>query len=74
MVAVRLPVELENELQAIAVQTGRTKSYYMIEALRRYLEDMQDRFVLEGALKEFYEGDQKTYTSQEVATELGIAL
>jgi RHH-type rel operon transcriptional repressor/antitoxin RelB len=74
MIAVRLPGELEMELQTIAAKTGRTKSYYVIEALRRYLEDMQDRFVLEGALKEFYEGDQKTYTSQQVAAELGITL
>jgi RHH-type rel operon transcriptional repressor/antitoxin RelB len=74
MVAVRLPAELEKELSSLAADTGRSKSYYMVEALKRYLEDMEDRFTLEKAMKEFYEGDQKTYTTDEIAKELGIDL
>jgi RHH-type rel operon transcriptional repressor/antitoxin RelB len=72
MVAVRLPAELDKELSTLSTETGRSKSYYMIEALKRYLEDTEDRFTLEKAIKEFYEGDQKTYTLDEVEKELGL--
>jgi RHH-type rel operon transcriptional repressor/antitoxin RelB len=74
MVAVRLPADLDKELSTLSTETGRSKSYYMIEALKRYMEDMEDRFTLEKAIKEFYEGNQKTYTTDEIAKELGIDL
>ncbi|MDR0878999.1 MAG: hypothetical protein LBN21_13205 [Treponema sp.] len=74
MVAVRLPVGLDKELSILSTETGRSKSYYMIEALKRYMEDMEDRFIAEKAIKEFYAGDQKTYTTDEIAKELGIDL
>ena len=74
MVAVRLPAALENELQTLAVHTGRSKSYYIVEALTQYFENMQDRFTLENAIKEFYDGDKKTFTMEQVAVELGIKL
>jgi RHH-type rel operon transcriptional repressor/antitoxin RelB len=74
MVAVRLPAALENELKALSVNTGRSKSYYIVEALTQYLENMQDRFTLENAIKEFYDGDKKTFTTEQVAAELGIKL
>ena len=74
MVAVRLPAALESELKTLSVNTGRIKSYYIVEALTQYLENMQDRFTLENAIKEFYEGDKKTFTTEQVAVELGIKL
>jgi RHH-type rel operon transcriptional repressor/antitoxin RelB len=74
MIAVRLPAGLENDLQNLALHTGRSKSYYVVEALSRYLEDTKDRFILETAIKEFYAGDKKTYTTEQVAAELGINL
>jgi RHH-type rel operon transcriptional repressor/antitoxin RelB len=74
MLAVRLPAALENELTVLAQETGRSKSFFVVEALKRYLEEMSDRFELEKAINEFYEGDRRTYTSAEVARELGIEL
>ena len=74
MVAVRLPAVLESELRALAVHTGRSKSYYIVEALTQYLENMHDRFTLENAIKEFYHGDKKTFTTEQVARELGVKL
>lgn len=72
MVTVRLPEELEQELNNLVSETGRTKSYYLTEALKSYLEDMKDRFELEKAIKDFYDGNQKTYTSDELREEFGL--
>ena len=72
MVTVRLPHELETELNTLVTETGRTKSFYLTEALKYYLEDMQDRFELEKAIKDFYNGNQKTFSSEELRAEFGL--
>ena len=45
MLGVRLPEDLNTRLCALAAQTHRPKSYYVKEALERYLEDMEDYFL-----------------------------
>ena len=72
MVTVRLPKELETELNTLVADTGRIKSYYLIEALKYYLEDMQDRFELEKAIKDFYNGNQKAFSSVELRAEFNL--
>jgi RHH-type transcriptional regulator, rel operon repressor / antitoxin RelB len=39
MLAVRLDPEMEKELEQLAGATGRSKSFYVREALAAYLED-----------------------------------
>ena len=45
MTTVRLPTELEDKLDHLAKITQRSKSFYIKEALERYLEDMEDVYV-----------------------------
>jgi RHH-type rel operon transcriptional repressor/antitoxin RelB len=40
--AIRLPPDIEQRLEALAEKTGRTKTYYAREAIVRYLEDLED--------------------------------
>lgn len=42
MLTVRLPKELEERLELLTQTTKRTKSFYIKEALIKYLEDMED--------------------------------
>ena len=44
-VAVRLQAELNQRLTDLATKTGRTKSFYIKQALIRYLEDMEDTYL-----------------------------
>jgi predicted DNA-binding protein len=74
MVAVHMPSTLEAELTRIAELSGKSPGYLVTEAVKRYLEDLSDRVELERAIKEFYAGDQKTFSTEEAARELGIAL
>jgi len=39
MLTIRLPEKVEKRLQALAVKTGITKSYYAREAIMEHLED-----------------------------------
>jgi len=45
MLSVRLEPELESRLQTLAARTGRTKSYYVREAILHFLDDMEDRYI-----------------------------
>lgn len=44
-VAVRLEKELNQRLVTLATKTGRSKSFYVKQALSRYLEDMEDTYL-----------------------------
>jgi RHH-type transcriptional regulator, rel operon repressor / antitoxin RelB len=42
MLALRLPLDVEKRLAALAKKTGRTKTFYAREAILRHLEDLED--------------------------------
>jgi RHH-type rel operon transcriptional repressor/antitoxin RelB len=46
MLSVKLPVELERRLRALAEETGRSKSYYVVLALQDFLDEHEE-FLLE---------------------------
>jgi RHH-type rel operon transcriptional repressor/antitoxin RelB len=45
MLALRLPPEIEQRLDALAKKTGRSKSYYAREAILRQIEDIEDTYL-----------------------------
>lgn len=45
MLALRLPAEIEQWLEALARKTGRSKSYYAREAILRHIEDIEDYYL-----------------------------
>ena len=52
MLAIRLPQDIEKRLEACSA-TGRTKTYYVREAILEHLEDLEDMYLAEGALNGF---------------------
>ena len=46
MTSVRLPEDIEYRLNALSVETHRTKSFYIIEALRNFLENVEDLHIV----------------------------
>ena len=45
MLALRLPAEIEQRLDALARKTGRSKSYYAREAILRQLDDIENYYL-----------------------------
>lgn len=45
ILALRLPPEIEQRLDALAKKTGRSKSYYAREAILRHIEDIEDYYL-----------------------------
>ena len=50
MLAIRLPAEVENRLEALARATGRTKTFYAREAILEHLADLEDLYLAEQRL------------------------
>lgn len=72
MLAIRLPVEIENRLTDLAAATGRTKSFYVREAILAHLDDLEDLYLAEQTLLRIRSGDERTYTLAEVEAELDL--
>lgn len=73
MLSVRLGEELEQRLEALAKATGRSKTYYVREALIQKLEDMEDLYLAEAVMERIASGEEKTTPLAEVERELGLA-
>jgi RHH-type rel operon transcriptional repressor/antitoxin RelB len=73
MLALRLPVEMETRLSALAQATGRTKTFYAREAILEHMDDIEDLYLAESRLIDIRAGRSKTYTLEEVEQRLGLA-
>ena len=73
MLSVRLPAELEQRLEALAKATGRSKTYYVREALIEKIEDMEDLYLAGAVLERIASGEEKTAPLADVERELGLA-
>lgn len=62
----RLPVDLEARLEALAKATGRTKAFYAREAILEHLEDLEDLYLAEQRLVDLRSGKTKTVPLEEV--------
>ncbi|MDB5539161.1 MAG: hypothetical protein JWQ89_888 [Devosia sp.] len=70
--AVRLPDETYARLQDMASKTGRTATFYIREAVEAHLDDLEDVYLAERALEQLERGESRTYTLEELKSELGL--
>ena len=45
MLAIRLPEDIEKRLMLLAERTGRTKTFYVREAILEHLSEMEDKYL-----------------------------
>lgn len=65
---VRLPEEIDKRLNYLSSQTGRTKTYYVREAVLDHLEEIEDTYI---ALKRL-EKPEKTYSLDDMEKKLDL--
>ena len=68
--SLRLPDDISNRLAALAKRTGRSKTYYMIEAIREHLTGLEDRYLAEKRLAEIREGKVGTIPLEDLIGKL----
>lgn len=68
MLAIRLPSDIEKRLADLAEKTGRTKTFYVREAILEHLDDLEDSYLAVERLK----NPQRRLTLADVERELGL--
>ena len=51
--SLRLPSELEARLEKLAAKTGRTKSFYIREAIEEHVADLEDFYLAERRMRSY---------------------
>ena len=69
MLALRLSNEIETRLSALALKTGRTKTYYARQAILSFIDDMEDTYLAIERL----ENPTKNWTQEELEAGLDLA-
>jgi RHH-type rel operon transcriptional repressor/antitoxin RelB len=72
MLAIRLPRSIEKRLEKLARRTGRTKSFYVREAILEHLEDLEDLYLAEGALESIQRGEERAIPLEDVLKRHGL--
>ncbi|MDE2314441.1 MAG: TraY domain-containing protein [Elusimicrobia bacterium] len=73
MFAIRLPAEIEARLDALSKSTGRTKSFYVREAILEHLNDIEDVYLAEKRLMGIRAGRRRTVSLEKVMKRHGLA-
>ena len=72
MLAIRLPVEVEARLEAMAKATGRTKTFYARQAILEHLDDLEDLYLAEQRLIDIRAGRSETVPLEEGMKRYGM--
>ncbi len=70
--SIRLTTEIEQRLDYLAAQTGRTKAFYLREIIERGIEDMEDYYLAANVLERVRKGEEKVYSTEHVRKDLGL--
>lgn len=64
--SIRLPQNIEQRLENLSAKTGRTKAFYVKEAILEHLGDIEDIYLAEKRLEDIRAGRIETISLQEV--------
>lgn len=70
--SLRLPDDIGRRLTELAERTGRSKTFYILEAIREHLDDLEDIYIAEQRLADLRAGRSRTFSMEEVRAELGL--
>ena len=70
--SIRLDPAVEQRLDFLAAQTGRTKAYYLREIIENGLVEMEDYYLAAEVLQRVRKGDEAVMSAAEVRKDLGL--
>lgn len=70
--SLRLPDDIGNRLNILSKRTGRSKTFYILEAIREHLDDLEDMYIAEQRLADIKAGRSRVLSSDEVEAMLSV--
>lgn len=71
--SIRLSADIEQRINVLAIETGRSKAYYLRELIENGLDELEDYYLSEKVVERERKGQEQTYSIEEVEQELGLA-
>jgi RHH-type transcriptional regulator, rel operon repressor / antitoxin RelB len=72
MLTIELPQGIEDRLEQLARRTGRTKAFYVRQAILAYLEELDDIDLAETTLEDIRAGRTKTIPLETILKKHGL--
>ncbi|MCP4473238.1 MAG: ribbon-helix-helix protein, CopG family [Gammaproteobacteria bacterium] len=69
---IRIPDDLSERLSSLADQTGRTKSYYVREALEDKLDTIEDHYLAMKSLENVAAGKSQLWAQEQLEDECDL--
>lgn len=69
-ISVRLDPKLEARLERLAKRTGRTKTFYVREAIAAQIEDLEDTYLAERVADRVVRGLEDTVSVEDLTREI----
>jgi RHH-type rel operon transcriptional repressor/antitoxin RelB len=70
--SIRLNDELEARLERLARLTGRSKSFYVKQAIEDQIEDLEDLYLAQRVLERIADGRERLIPLEDLERELGM--
>jgi RHH-type rel operon transcriptional repressor/antitoxin RelB len=70
--SIRLDDEIEQRLDRLSAETGRTKAFYLRELIERGIEDLEDYYLGMEVMERLRKGEEYTTPLEDVEKELGL--
>jgi RHH-type rel operon transcriptional repressor/antitoxin RelB len=70
--SVRLDEALEARLERLAQLTGRSKSFYVKQAIEDHIEDLEDLYLAQRVAQRIAEGRERLIPLEDLERELGV--
>lgn len=72
MLVIRLPQSIEKRLEKLARRTGRTKTFYVREAILEHLDDLEGSYLAERILARIRSGKEQTIPLEDALKRYGL--
>ncbi|WP_348760596.1 DUF6290 family protein [uncultured Salinisphaera sp.] len=73
MINFRADDALDERLARLAKLTGRTKTFYVREALEQHIEDLEDAYLADQVMERVEAGTEQVFTLDDIERDLGLA-
>lgn len=70
--SVRLTPEEESRLDALASRTGRSKTFYVREAIQAHLDELEERYWTDEVVRDYEAAGKQSRSASELWDELGV--
>jgi len=69
---IRLNPEIEQRLDFLALETGRSKAFYLRKIIEDNISDLEDYYLASNTLERVRAGKEEILSDQDVRKELGL--